>query len=169
MADTLTRLEPVEGAPFEAPGVTIAVAGPASRHSVRSRDSALIERVLDTRVPTAIGETIGGVMRLGPDELFVLGPPGRSIESPAQEPVSITDISDRSVGFTIEGPRSIDVLSAGCPLDLQKLATGRAVRTIYETVEVIIFRQQPELFRVEVWRSFAPWLWLALCTAASEA
>jgi sarcosine oxidase subunit gamma len=55
---------------------------------------------------------------------------------------------------------------AGCPLDLDGFATGRATRTIFETVEIILLRKDKVLFEVEVWRSFAPWLKAALEAAS---
>jgi len=55
---------------------------------------------------------------------------------------------------------------AGCPLDLNQFAVGRATRTIYETVEIIILREAEDRFHVEVWRSFSEWLWTAMTTVA---
>jgi sarcosine oxidase subunit gamma len=52
--------------------------------------------------------------------------------------------------------------------DLDRFAVGRATRTIFETVEVILIREDADRFQVEVWRSFADWLWTALTTAASH-
>jgi sarcosine oxidase, subunit gamma len=66
----------------------------------------------------------------------------------------------------VEGPRSAEILNAGCPLDLDRFAVGRATRTIFETVEIVLLRLSEDRFHVEVWRSFAPWMWTALTTAA---
>jgi sarcosine oxidase subunit gamma len=57
---------------------------------------------------------------------------------------------------------------SGCPLDLDRFVVGRATRTIYETVEIILIRETEDRFHVEVWRSFASWLWTALTTTASH-
>ena len=54
---------------------------------------------------------------------------------------------------------------SGCPLDLERMAVGRGTRTIYEAVEIVVIKCAPDAFRVEVWRSFAPWLWAALAQA----
>jgi sarcosine oxidase subunit gamma len=91
-------------------------------------------------------------------------------ENPVDESgsVSVTDVSDRSVGIILEGARAAEVLATGCPLDLDHFAIGRATRTIYETVEIVIVREAMDRFHIEVWRSFAPWLWTALATAATE-
>jgi sarcosine oxidase subunit gamma len=83
-------------------------------------------------------------------------------------PVAITDVSERSICITIEGAAAAAVLMAGCSLDLDQFAVGRATRTIFETVEIVIVRETENRFQVEVWRSFADWLWTALTTAASH-
>jgi sarcosine oxidase subunit gamma len=36
---------------------------------------------------------------------------------------------------------------------------------VFETVEIQIWAMAPDRFHVEVWRSFAPWLWQALAEA----
>ena len=51
---------------------------------------------------------------------------------------------------------------------LELFAVGKASRTIYETVEIILTREAGDRFHIEVWRSFAPWLWTALTTAAGH-
>ena len=82
--------------------------------------------------------------------------------------VSVVDVSDRSVGYVLEGPRAIEVIEAGCPRDVRKLAVGAAVRTVWEGVEIVLLREGEARYVVEVWRSFAPWLELAFRTAAKS-
>ena len=77
----------------------------------------------------------------------------------------ITEITERQIGLAIEGPRAAELLTSGCPLDLARMATGRGTRTIYETVEIVVIKRSDTRFHVEVWRSFAPWLWAALAAA----
>ena len=57
-------------------------------------------------------------------------------------------------------------MMSGCPLDLERMAVGRGARTIFETVEIVVMKRGAEKFHIEVWRSFAPWLWAALVAAA---
>jgi sarcosine oxidase, subunit gamma len=57
---------------------------------------------------------------------------------------------------------------SGCPQDLDRFAVGKASRTIFETVEIILIREDEHQFHIEVWRSFASWLWTALTEAASH-
>ena len=86
----------------------------------------------------------------------------------AGQMVAITEISHRNTAIVVEGPRGAEVLSAGCPLDLSKFDIGRATRTVFETVEIIVEREANDRFHVEVWRSFAPWLWTAITQVAAE-
>ncbi len=166
MSEALPRTDPVSTAAFIGDGVTISLAESMARYSLRARKAQSLEALLGASVPTAIGETQDGIACLGPDEWLLRAPAGTSISQGEGLPVSITDISERAVCLTLVGPRAAEVLKSGCPLDLDRYAPGRATRTIYETVEIILLRKDQELFEVEVWRSFAPWLKAALEAAA---
>ncbi len=166
MSDILARAEPVPTAPFAADGVTISLAPPMARFSLRARQAQALETVLKVKLPKKIGATAGGIACLGPDEWLLRAPEGATILVGAGLAVAITDISDRSVCLVVEGPRAAEILMSGCPLDIASFAVGRATRTIYETVEIILIRDSEERFHVEVWRSFAAWLWAALIAAA---
>ncbi len=84
---------------------------------------------------------------------------------------SLVDVSDRQIGLVAGGPGAARALSAGCPLDLHPSAfpVGMATRTIFHKTEVVLWRRETEEFRVEVWRSFAPYLVAALAEAARGA
>ena len=168
MSDALARSEPVLAEPFVGEGATIALAPPLARFSLRARQAQALETVLGTKLPKRIGETEGGVACLGPDEWLLRAPVGTTLPTGAGLPVAITEISDRSVCLLVEGPRAADVLAAGCPLDLDRFAVGRATRTVFEAVEIIVLHTGDDRFEVEVWRSFAPWLKTALETAARQ-
>jgi sarcosine oxidase subunit gamma len=60
------------------------------------------------------------------------------------------------------------VLLSGSPLDLAKFAVGRATRTIFEGVEIILIRVGQDRFELDVWRSFAPFVWGVLVKAGGE-
>ena len=167
MSDILTRGEPVPTTPFVTAGVTITLAPPMARYSLRARQPQLLETVLKIKIPQKIGETQGGVACLGPDEWLMRASSGVTIPMGDGRQIAVTDVSERSITLIVEGPRAAETLLAGCPLDLDRFAVGRATRTVYETVEIILIREADECFHVEVWRSFAPWLWTALTTAAS--
>ena len=166
MSEALPRTDPVSTATFTGDAVTISLAESMARYSLRARQAQTLEVLLGTRVPAAIGDTQGGIACLGPDEWLLCAPAGTSIPKGDGLPVSITDISERAVCLILAGSRSAEVLMSGCPLDLDRFAVGRATRTIFETVEIILLRKGQELFEVEVWRSFAPWLKAALEAAA---
>ena len=168
MSDSLTRLEPVSPEPFTAEGVTIVVAPPMARFSLRARDRATLETMLGRKLPAKIGATDGEVACLGPDEWLLRTTPGTALPRGEGLPLAVTDISERAICLVVEGPRAAELLMAGCPLDLDRFETGRATRTIFETVEIVLLRSGEHRFEVEVWRSFAPWLHLALTTAAAQ-
>jgi sarcosine oxidase, subunit gamma len=168
MSEVLTRAEPVPTTPFVADGVTISLAPPMARYSLRARQAQALETLLGVKVPKKIGATEGGIACLGPDEWLMRAPAGTNIPMGAGLAVAVTDVSERSVCLIVDGPRAAEVLMSGCPLDLDHFAVGRATRTIYETVEIILLREAEDRFHIEVWRSFASWLWTALTEAASH-
>lgn len=168
MSDCLLRSEPVPNEPFTADGVMIYLAPPMVRYSLRARQAQALETLLGVKVPKKIGAMEGGIACLGPDEWLLRADAGTTIASGAGLPVAITDISERAVCFVVEGPAAAKLLMTGCPLDLDQFAAGRATRTIFETVEIIVIREAEERFHVEVWRSFSDWLWTALTLAASH-
>jgi sarcosine oxidase, subunit gamma len=168
MSDPLTRSEPVPTRPFAAEGVTVSLAPSMARYSLRARQGQALEGLLGLKVPKKIGATEGGIACLGPDEWLLRAPAGTAVPIGAGLAVSVTDVSDRSICLSVEGPRAAQLIMSGCPQDLDHFPVGKASRTIYETVEIIIIREADDRFQVEVWRSFASWLWTALTTAASH-
>lgn len=149
-----------------ASSVALSFAPPLRRYSLRARDPSRLEEMLGAKIPRRIGETLGGVACLGPDEWLLRSEQALADGIGAAGPISMVDVSDRSVCIIVEGPAAAATLASGCPLDLERFAVGRATRTIYETVEIVLIRESETRFAVEVWRSFAEWLWLALHTAA---
>lgn len=168
MSDTPIRHEPVSEIPFVGVGVSISLAAPMQRHALRARDAGHLESLLKVTVPRKIGACENGILCLGPDEYYLRSDIGATIPTGDGLPVAITDVSERSICLVVEGPRAAEILMAGCPLDLDHFAVGRASRTIYETVEIILIRDDEHRFHIEVWRSFAAWLQHAMTTAASH-
>jgi sarcosine oxidase, subunit gamma len=168
VSEVLTRAEPVPTTPFVADGVTISLAPPMARYSLRARQAQALETLLGVKVPKKIGATEGGIACLGPDEWLMRAPVGTSIPMGAGLAVAVTDVSERSVCLIVEGPKAAQTLMSGCPQDLDTFPVGRVSRTIYETVEIILIREAEDCFHIEVWRSFASWLWTALTEAASH-
>ena len=168
MSDALARSEPVLAEPLIGESVVIALAQPMARFSLRARQAQALETVLGIKLPKRISETEGGAACLGPDEWLLRGPAGTSLAIGAGLPVAITEVSERSVCLIVEGARAAEVIATGCPLDLDRFALGRATRTVFETVEIVLLRTGGDRYEVEVWRSFAPWLRTALETAAGQ-
>lgn len=105
---------------------------------------------------------------LGPDEWILLAPGAdagsiaAAIEAAtAGIPHSLVDVSSRSVGLEIIGPKAAFVLNQGCPLplDLGRFPVGMCTRTLFHKAEIVLSRTGSETFRLDVWRSFAPYVW----------
>lgn len=112
---------------------------------------------------------------LGPDEWLVLAPAadGAALAAALAEalkelPHSLVDVSHRQVALALTGATAALLLAAGCPLDLDARAfpVGMCTRTMLAKAEIVLWRQAPERFRLEVWRSFAPYVTHYLAEAA---
>lgn len=116
-------------------------------------------------LPPKVGASVqldsSAVLCLGPDEWLVLGPwvgPGAAV-----------DVGHRQTALLVGGARAELLLNAGCPLDLHvsQFPPGACTRTLLGKAEIVLWRREPELFHVEVARSFAAYAWELLETAAS--
>ena len=114
---------------------------------------------------------------LGPDEWLVMAPDNlapRLIAAASANlgdiPVSLVDVSHRSAGIEISGPRADDVLNAFATLDLHPSAfpLGMCNRTLLGKAEIVLWRISATSFRIEVFRSFVPYVWLLLREASRE-
>lgn len=159
--------ETLPAAPCIYEGVTISLGAPLRRYSLRARYAATLEAEIGANLPKKIGQVLGDIACLGPDEWL-----WRSEKEPksfgAGKELSITDISERSVMIVLSGPGARAALNAGCPLDLELFPVGKCCRTGFDGTEIILHRVSEESWTVDVWRSFAEWLWLALNTAAEH-
>lgn len=156
-ADLAVGTSPVVGQ-----SATLALADPVARFSLRAKDPAVVSNALGRALPERIGTQLNGVARLGPDEWHALLPLGTPLPVTTGLAISAVDVTARAVGFTLTGPGATAALARGCPLDLVTLTPGRATRTVFETVEIQLWAEAPDTWRIEVWRSFAPWLWHSL-------
>ncbi|MBV8784036.1 MAG: sarcosine oxidase subunit gamma family protein [Gammaproteobacteria bacterium] len=102
---------------------------------------------------------------LGPDEWLLIAPERDGCMAALRRALaaldhSLVDVSHRQVGLTVAGPTAALLLASGCPLDLDAAAfpVGMCTRTVLAKTEVVLWRTAPETFRIEVWRSFAPYL-----------
>lgn len=109
---------------------------------------------------------------LGPDEWLLLAPQedacGEVAAALGGLPHSLVDVSHRQCAVCVIGPEAETLLAAGCPLDLAEHAfpVGMCTRTMCAKAEIILWRPAREVFRVEVWRSFAAYLTQFLAEAA---
>jgi sarcosine oxidase subunit gamma len=114
-------------------------------------------------------------LHLGPDEWLLLAPEQEAPRLIAacdrigpDTPHSVTDISDREVSIRVEGPMAPELLALGCPRDLDRIDPGQGRRTVFDGLAVVLWRDTPESFRLDVWRSFAPHLLGLLETGCAE-
>jgi sarcosine oxidase, subunit gamma len=112
---------------------------------------------------------------LGPDEWLLISAEHRADETAAalraalaELAHSLVDVSHRQVALEVSGPDARALLAAGCPLDLDSstFPLGMCTRTLLGKAEIILWRIGAEAFRLEVWRSFAPYVSAFLAEAA---
>lgn len=84
---------------------------------------------------------------------------------------ALVDVSHRQVALTVRGPEAEAILASGCALDLSLDAfpQGMCTRTMYDKAEIVLWRLSPDVFHVEVWRSFARYVEGLLRVAEAEA
>jgi sarcosine oxidase, subunit gamma len=82
---------------------------------------------------------------------------------------SLVDVSHRSDGLAIAGAGAAFALNHGCPLDLSIKAfpVGMCTRTVLGKASVILSRHEEHVFHLDVWRSFASYVWQFLDEARS--
>ena len=124
-------------------------------------------------INTAVVTGATAALHLGPDEWLVIAPEGQEMAlmaGAAGRFASTVDVSHRSVGLEVAGPHALDMLSAFVALDLAEAAfpVGMATRTVFGKAEIILWRTGAAAFRIEVWRSFAPYVWQCLGEAGRE-
>lgn len=168
MVDAPARTAPVPAEPAVFEGVTIALGLPLARYSLRARDAKGLGKLVGRKLPVKIGASEGDAVCLGPDEWLLRAPDGTVVPDGAGLPLAVVEISERAVTLVLEGPRAEAVLQTGCPRDLSRFAVGEARRTVYEGVEMVLLRTAPDRFELDVWRSFAAHLHLALTKAAAH-
>jgi sarcosine oxidase subunit gamma len=114
---------------------------------------------------------------LGPDEQLLIAPAkeadslGAALERAlAALPHSLVDVSHRQAALNIRGEQAGAILAGYCPLDLDLRAfpVGMCTRTVYSKAEIVLWRTEPRVFRVEVWRSFTDYVVNLMTAVASE-
>jgi sarcosine oxidase, subunit gamma len=114
---------------------------------------------------------------LGPDEYLLLGPEvdARGFALALERalgaaPHSLVDVSHRQTALEISGAHAADILNSACPLDLDVAAfpPDMCTRTVLAKAEIVLWRTAPDVFRIEVWRSFTDYVARFLDAAAGE-
>ncbi|MHB2169310.1 sarcosine oxidase subunit gamma [Alsobacter sp. R-9] len=187
MPEILRRPPLAAAPPFAAGLVRIAVEPPAGRFVLRA-DTATAQAVgpafgvaLPERINTSAVAGPRVAMKLGPDEWLLIATDAAEPAAAAAlahrieadcggRPCSLVDVSHRQMALRVEGHEAALALNAAVPLDLSPEAfpVGTATRTIFEKAEIVLWRAAPHDFRVEVWRSFAPYVLALLQTVAEE-
>jgi heterotetrameric sarcosine oxidase gamma subunit len=113
-----------------------------------------------------VGDNV--LLWLGPDE-FLLIASDETIPI-LNIPTATIDVSHRDAALSISGPRSAWVINAFCALDLHLSAfpVGMCTRTVFGKAEILLWRTGEEAFRIDVARSFAPYVWACLEEARRE-
>ena len=140
---------------------------------------------------TALGQTIGmdlpakigGHTQSGTRRVICVSPDEWMIHCPEAECEEITracadvyeaathslvDVSSREVGVSVSGQESATLLSMFCARDFSKITVGGGVRTLFDSVQVLLIRNAAQDYHLYVWRSFYPHLRALLQVGESE-
>ena len=155
----------------------------ATRLLLQGRDAAIAAAAAASGVPMSEGvcrsSTSGerAWLWLGPHERLLIAPDceaatllrslGEVLSGIAH---SLVDVSHRQLGLEVGGSASDRMLAAGCPLDLDEAAfpVGMCTRTLLGKAEILLWRPAATLWRIEVARSFAPYVMRFLDQARAD-
>jgi len=167
-------LHALAATPRDVAAARLVALGPAARLAFRGRETAIEAAGTAFGVPlpreacrrnAADGRF---ALWLGPDEWLLIVPGAEpapifeAIEAAtAGLPHALVDVSARSVGIEIAGEKAAFVLNQGNALDLSLDAfpVGACTRTLFHKAEIVLVRHAPDVFHIDVWRSFAPYVW----------
>lgn len=156
---------------------------PASRFVLRGASQVLAAAADALRLPRdeaacrAVHSDILAALWLGPDERLLIGPADAAEEMStllqrALEgmPNSLVEVSHALTAIELTGARAAAALNIGCPLDLDPASfpVDMCTRTVFAKAQIVLWRMDPERFRVEVARSFAPYVTKILALADRE-
>lgn len=163
--------------------VTIAPGPASSRFIFRGRPAAIegAGRGFGVSLPEqACRATIVGsraALWLGPDEWLLLASAAESdaVREMLEREIgdaqhSLVEVSHRQLAIEVSGPAAAATLNAGCPLDLgpEAFPVGMCTRTVFAKSEIVLWRTASLTFHLEVWRSYAMYIWRALEEASRE-
>ena len=180
MADLATRTLPLSGFHGGSAAASVSPAAPASRLSLRAKPDAVpaLSAALGVDLPTRpkASATSGSrhALWLGPDEWLIIDESGADLVAEAGKSGALhsaADVSHRNTAVIVSGPKADEAINAGCPQDLSLaiLPVGACSRTLVGKAEVVLYRTAADTFRVEVWRSFATYVFGLIAEGAEDA
>ncbi|WP_454629992.1 sarcosine oxidase subunit gamma [Bradyrhizobium cenepequi] len=165
------------------PQISLAVLPDAAKLVFRGRPSSI--GAAGEAFGVELPQTVNRFSQAGGRKAYWLGPDEWLLEAIGEDPselfsmiaeklashsCSLVDVSHRSDSMEIRGPMSEYVLNHGCPLELSERAfsIGMCTRTILGKSPIVLSRTEREVFHLDVWRSFLPYVWLLLDEARQE-
>lgn len=174
----LRRSIPLAEKAFGASGVSVTSMGTGYRCSLRvgADDVAALSQALGVDLPqtpkTSARSASRIAMWLGPDEWLIYDSKNNPIDDLKNVDVACAgvDVSHRNTAIEVSGSLAAGVINAGCPQDLslEVFPVGACSRTILGKVEIVLCRTKADTFHVECWRSFSPYVFEFLSTAAKD-
>jgi sarcosine oxidase, subunit gamma len=171
------RRGPLDGVALpRATGVAVRTLVPAQRFLLCGEASALggVAAAFGVGLPGPLSAASKGArasLWLGPDEWLLVADESTSgLETELGDVLhSLVDVSHRQVALEISGERGADALNFGVALDLDSAAfpVDRVVRTLFAKAEIILWRREETVWRIEVARSFAAYMVDTLAAAVS--
>lgn len=171
---TAHRRGPLHAIALPATGTVAATISPAaSRFILRGAPdvAAAASGAFGVALPAGLNYAEGNrraIIMIGCDEWLLIAEEeedaatlGQALEKKiSSRPHSLVDVSQRQIGLNLRGHLAVLALSSGCALDLRIVSfpVGMATRTLFHKAEIVLWRQAANCFRIEVWRSFAPYL-----------
>ncbi|MGD1037899.1 MAG: sarcosine oxidase subunit gamma family protein [Roseiarcus sp.] len=124
----------------------------------------------------ATAEGARAALWMGPDEWLLIAEDaepgiGAKLEAAlAGVPHALVDVSHRQCAIEVSGAGAARLVNAGAPLDLDLAAfpVGMAARTLMLKAEIVLWRLEAERFRIEIQRSFAPYVAAVLFSSARD-
>lgn len=181
MADPMIALrrQPLAGAQGGSSAASVTTAHPATRLSLRAKPdtvdalSKALGLQLPTRPKTSVSANGRHALWIGPDEWLVIDESEADLLGAAANAGvlhSAADVSHRNTAFIVSGPGAAEAINGGCPLDLSSSAfpVRACARTVLGKIEVVILRTAEHVYRVECWRSFAPYAFGMLVESAED-
>ena len=174
------RTPPLQGFHGGSAAAALSAAEPATRLSLRAGPDAVaaLSGALGLSLPvkpkTSAFSNGRHALWLGPDEWLVIDENEADLMAAVSESGvlhSATDISHRNTAILVKGRGAATTINGGCPQDLSLAAfpVGACSRTVLAKAEIVLLRTAEDAFRVECWRSFAPYVSGLLTEAAEDA